>query len=104
MTGSPVSSQCLLSISVVHPARSRIGSSFPLPFAKSNFRLQIHFIWYALSEGYTFVSKTFTSMLSTLISKKLPVDLKYTLLEFICFLLILLFSYAGLSKLINIDV
>jgi len=41
-------------------------------------------------------------MLPTLIYNKSQFTLKNVILEIICFLLILLFSYAGLSKLINI--
>ena len=41
-------------------------------------------------------------MLSTPINKKSTVDFKYLSLELTCFLLILLFTYAGLSKLFNI--
>jgi hypothetical protein len=55
MTGSPVLSHNSPGISVFRQARSRTGSSFCLPFAKSNFRLRIHFIWNGLSEDYTFV-------------------------------------------------
>ena len=42
-------------------------------------------------------------MLSNTIVKKTAIDLKKIWLEIICFLLILLFSYAGLSKLFSID-